>query len=480
MKFIKNFAILFVFVLGFGTSCENALEEKPLDFVSSANFFTSAAEAKAAAYSLYNTLINGNAYNVSLYFLADLPTPMVDGLVNVQTIAVDNFTYDASLAYLDYYEGAYLGILRANLMLERVPNIKMDAAERDAILGEARFVRALHYFNLVRLFGNVPLMLQSSISLDKAIDNPAVDKEQIYRVILEDLQFAERTLPTTYVASEVGRATRSAAKLLLAKMHLHRREFQQARDKSKEVMDSGLHRLMADYRDVFDPAKENNAEHILSAQYKQMRVGAWFESILSPAGTTGCGFAQDLAGVSQKFFDEYPNTYRKEVSMMTNYTTTDGKQITFNRPFIKKFIAWGRENVCFSGENNFPVLRYAEALLVFAEAENEVSGPNTAAYGAINQIRKRARTRPNGVEDVAALPDLANLSKDAFRQAVLRERDMELCFEGHGFFDLVRTGRLVSENRAAGRPGVSDKNLIFPFPQRALDLNKGLTQNPGY
>ena len=478
MKALR-FTLLLACALAAG-ACKNALEETPRDFVSTQNFFRTESEAKSAVYSLYNTVVNGDAYNVSLYFLNDLPTPAMDGLVNVATVSVDNFTYDATLPYLDYYYGAYTGILRANLILERVPSITMDPAAREALLGEARFMRALHYFNLVRLFGDVPLMTKSAVELDAAVNNPRTNREQIYQLILDDLRQAENALPLTYPPAEVGRAPRAAAKLLLAKVHLTRREFTQARDKSREVMNLGVHRLVADYRDVFDPARKNNAEHIFSAQYKQFRVGAWFESILSPPGTTGCGFANNLAGVSQKFFDAYPNTYRKEVSMMTSYVTTQGRTLTFDRPYVKKFIAWGPETVCFSGENNFPILRYAEALLVFAEAENEVNGPTPAAYDALNQLRKRARTRPNGVEDVTALPDLSGLTKDTFREAAWREREMELCFEGHGWFDLVRTGRLLSANRAEGKTNVAEKHLLFPLPQRALDLNQGLVQNPGY
>ena len=474
---IYTFLIIIILTV---SSCKDALVEKPLDFTSPNNYFNNSAEAKSAVYSLYNTLINGNAYNVSMIFLTELPTPALEGQVNPATVAIDNFTTDANVFPLEYYEGAYTGILRSNLIIEKVPSIQMDAVERDALVGEARFMRAFHYFNLVRLWGDVPLVTTSSLDLTKALNNSRTDKAQIYSLIKEDLQFAEKSLPTSYPPSEVGRSTKGAAKLLLSKVHLTLKEFDLAKTKSKEVIDLGVYKLMPDYRDVFDPAKKNNLEHILSAQYKMFRIGAWFESILSPPGTTGCGFAEGLASVGNKFYTEYPNSYRKEVSMLTSYTTTDKKVITYNKPYVKKYIAWGKEDVCFSGENNFPILRYADALLIFAEAENEVSGPTVGAYDAINQIRKRARTYPDGKEDKVSLPDLAGLSKDTFRQAVYREREMELCFEGHGFFDLVRTGRLISENKAAGKTNVSEKHLLFPFSQKALDLNQGLKQNVGY
>lgn len=459
-------------------SCKKQLEETPLDFVSPETYFKTESEAKAAVYSLYNTVVNANAYNVSLYMLNDLPSPALDG-INEPFKSVDEFTYGNSFFWLDYYQGAYTAVQRANLILERVPSISMDDALKNAYLGEARFMRALHYFNLIRLFGDVPLVTTSSLDLAVATNNPRVDKEKIYSLVIDDLKFAENSLPPTYPLTEVGRATKGAAKTLLSLVYLTHKDFALARDKSKEVIDMNVYRLVANYRDVFDPAKKNNAEHIFSVQYKMFKVGAWFESILSPAGTTGCGFADNIAGVNQNFYNGYPNTYRKDISMMTSYTTTAGNTITYNRPFVKKFIAWGPENVCFSGENNFPVFRYAEVLLIFAEAENEVNGPTAAAYKAINDVRKRARTNASGVEDAAALPDLAGLTKDDFRKAVWREREMELCFEGHGFFDLVRTDRLISENQAIGKT-VNPKYKLYPIPQYALDANKGLTQNPGY
>lgn len=461
------------------SSCKKQLDETPLDFAAPENFFKTEAEAKASVYSLYNTVVNANAYNFSIYLLADLPSPALDGITNPVNLSIDNFTFNASLAWLDAYQGAYTGIQRANLAIERIPAINMDVTLKNAYLGEARFMRALHYFNLVRLFGDVPLITAASIGLGTASGYPRTNKEQVYALIIDDLKFAENALPLNYPPTEVGRSTKGAAKLQLARVYLTRKEFDLARLKSKEVIDLGVYQLADNYRNVFDPATKNNAEHIFSAQYKMFRVGAWFESILSPGGTTGCGFAEGLAGVNQSFYDNYPNSYRKEISMLTSYTKTTGEVLTYSRPFVKKFIAWGPEDVCFSGENNFPIMRYAEALLIYSEAENEVNGPTTEAYNAINKIRKRGRTDASGVENVAALPDLAGLSKNDFRKAVYREREMELCFEGHGFFDLVRTDRLISENAAIGRT-VDPKYLYYPLPQYALDANKGLTQNPGY
>jgi starch-binding outer membrane protein, SusD/RagB family len=479
MTYTKKIAIV-ICSLFFITSCKKSLKEVPLDFVSPDNFFKNETEAKASVYSLYNTVINANAYNFSLYLLTDLSSPALDGIANPVNLSIDNFTYNASLAWLDYYQGAYVAIQRANLALERIPAISMDNTLKTAYLSEARFMRALHYFNLIRLFGDVPLVTSSAVDLNKASNNPRTDKQQIYSLIIDDLKFAETGLPLTYPPAEVGRSTKGAAKLLLSLVYLTRKEFDAARSKSKEVIDLGVYNLAANYRDVFDPAKKNNAEHIFSAQYKMFRVGAWFESILSPGGTTGCGFAENLAGANQTFYDTYPNTYRKEISMLTSYIKTTGDTLRYSRPFVKKFIAWGKEDVCFSGENNFPIMRYAEALLVYGEAENEVNGPTTEAYNAINQIRKRARTNASGIEDTTSLPNLSGLSKDAFRAAVYREREMELCFEGHGFFDLVRTNRLVSENKAFGKTNVAEKNMLFPIPQYALDANRGLVQNTGY
>ncbi len=462
------------------SSCEDVLEEVPLDFVAPENFYTNATEARIASYSLYNTLVNRNSYNVALWKLNDYATNALDGGANNNNIQLDEFTYDANFVEVNYWNEAYQAILRANIILENVPDINMGETEKNGILAEARAIRGWHYFNLVRLFGDVPLRTEVQITRAEAANNPRVDKEIIYDLIFEDLAFAENNLPLDYPSSEVGRATRGAAKTMLAIVHLTRGEFQQARDKAQEVMNLGVYELMADYRDVYDPDTKNNAEHILSAQYQKFRVGAWFESILSPAGSVPCGFNQGT--VNREWYDEFPDTYRKEISVMTTFVSDAGDSVEYDRPHVKKYIAWSQldRGGCFSGENNFPILRYAEVLLIFAEAENEVSGPTPAAYEAINAIRQRARTWPDGTEDIAALPDLAGLSQDEFREAVYRERELELCFEAHGWFDLVRTGRLIEVNQAAGKTNVSETHLLYPVPQSAIDLNTALTQNPGY
>jgi hypothetical protein len=462
-------------------SCQDALEEVPLDFTSPENFYTNAKEARFGAYSLYNTLVNQFSYNLSLWRVNDYATNALDGGNTNAAIQLDQFSYDANIADINYWGEAYRSILRANLILENVPEITMNEAEKNAILAEAHAIRAWHYFNLVRLFGDVPLRTEVQISRQEASSNPRVDKEVIYDLILEDLTFAENNLPLEYPPSEVGRATQGAAKTMLAVVHLTRGEFQQARDKAKEVMDLGVYELMADYRDVFDPDTKNNAEHILSAQFQKFRVGAWFESVLSPAGSVPCGFSQGT--VNPEWYESFPDTYRKDISVMTEFVNDAGDTLqTYDRPYVKKYIAWSQldRGGCFSGENNFPILRYAEVLLIFAEAENEVNGPTPAAYEAINAVRERARTRPDGTEDVEALPDLAGLNQSDFRNAVYQEREWELCFEAHGWFDLVRTGRLIEVNQAAGKTNVSETHLLYPIPQSALDLNTALTQNPGY
>ena len=480
MEKIKNiYTSLLVFVILL-TSCQDTLEEIPRDFVSPNNFFNNPTEAKAAVYSLYNTLANGDAYNISLWWLNTFATPNTVPMTNVDAQVMGNFNYDALHPNLDYYRGAFKAILRSNLILEKVPNILMDPTERNALLGEAKFMRGLHYFNMVRLFGDVPLMTSSTILLNEARNNPRVNKEDIYNLIIEDLQFASEWLPITYPSSEVGRATMDAAKTVLSLVHLTRKEFKEARDISKEIIDAGNYSLVADYRHLYDPAFKNNEEHILSAQYLLFRVGSWFDSWMSPPGSNGCGFADGQLSVNPEWYEQYPETYRKEISMMTTYVTTQGNLINYDRPYIKKFHAWGPEIYCYGNDLNFPIFRFAEVLLIFAEAENEVNGPSLAAYETINRVRKRARTYPDGSEAVDELPDLAGLSQAEFREAVYEEREMELCFEGKSWFDLVRTDRLVSVNQAAGRSNVSETHLVYPIPQFAMDQNRGLIQNPGY
>jgi hypothetical protein len=307
----------------------------------------------------------------------------------------------------------------------------------------------------------------------------------VYSQILQDLESAEQVLPLDYESDDRGRATVGAAKTLLAKVYMTRQRWQEAADKAREVIDSGNYALFEDYAQIFLPEFEGGPEHIMSVQFnagdqnagKQGRFWTYTapnarktngESIAGGGSSFGAVFPE------QQYVDEYPDDYRKEVNFFTEFTFADTLTVTFEPHFLK-YNDPGQTQSQRSSVN-FPLFRYADVLLMLAEASNEAKGgPTAAAFAAINQVRQRARL---GKEE-AVLPDLAGLTQAEFRDAVLRERNWELAGEGKRWFDLKRTGRLIEELTADGK-NIQEKNLLFPLPSLSLELNTDWEQNPGY
>jgi hypothetical protein len=513
---------ILVTALALSLAACDVLDEKPRDFVSNENFFETPQQANAAAIALYQIP------NFAAYFNVVVPRMTVYAPYGVFGRSdFEGFQYGPDTGNIaGVWDASYQGILRANQVLKRVPPIRMDEVTKNQYLGEAHFMRAYFYFNLVRFFGGVPITTDVATDRESTSRTPRSAPAEVYDLILEDLQFAEEHLPPTYPAAQHGRATSGAAKALLAKVYLtlgteqatgvypdrtYREDastyLQRARDKAQEVMDSDVYRLMTNYRDVFDPATEGNDELIFVAKYLQQATSAWQPSIMGADGAVDCGLNQGR--IRQDFYDGMPATYRREISAWDTLTVVDQPiylseaggvvepgyefRTSSGVPETKKYIGWSMQAFCFGAENDYPILRYADVLLMFAEAENEVNGPTNAAYEAINAVRARARAE--GVADqevdISELPPLSGLSQEAFRDAVYRERRLELLNESHGWFDAVRTGRLVS-----GQPnGVERGNLttlctgdnlaacryyLYPIPRRALDQNTALEQNPGW
>jgi hypothetical protein len=248
--------------------------------------------------------------------------------------------------------------------------------------------------------------------------------------------------------------------------------FTLARDMAREVVESGKYGLFTSFADVFDPKKKNGTEHIFDAQFDKNVVGR--ESIgmwLHWPRNIGLGNGLGLYMPSKSLIASFEKTDKRiAVTWKTEYPRQkDGKIIKFP-PHIWKFFdqeAYESGNIP-KASNNFPIIRYAEVLLILAEAENEISGPTAAAYDAINQVRTRA--------GIAALQ---GLSQDDFRNAVYLERRHEFVAECKKWFDLIRTGRFIQAMTDDGKI-VSDKYKLFPIPQREMDINNLLEQNPLY
>jgi len=476
MKLINIFSLIFLLTLS--VSCEDNLEEVPLSFFEESNSFNSAADATSAINGVYDRL--KGVYGMNMINLADLNSDQAEVREdNGGGNEIHKNLFNSGTGLFDgYFTNSYILIDRANRVITNVPKISMDTRLRDQIVGEAKFLRALTYFNLVRAFGDVPLV--TAVSNDVVnVQIPRDPADQVYQQIIADLQDAEKTLPVKFTAdTEVGRATVGAAKSILAKVYLTRKDWVNAAAKAKEVIDSKTYSLVEDYRDLFLPEKENGVEHIFSVQYSCIlpkygsSMAVNFAIYFSyPINLVGGSYQAVPAHVSSYVRGDY----RKDVTIITEKKIANGTVVLSRTgPHVDKYwdpLACGSE----SARNNFLVIRYADVLLMYAEALNEAGSPTPDAYVAINLVRARARKGSTTTE----LTDLKDLSQSQFREAVFQERGWELCFEGHRRWDLLRTGKYIDYMKKIGIVA-EPKHLLFPIPVQEIDVNPALVQNTGY
>lgn len=490
LKYIRTTVLLALsaFVL---PSCEKFLEENPRNLVSVANFYKTSDDAVAAVNAIYgylNSTSTGSTagvYHSTFWVVAGLAS---DEMQNNQFGAPDldqlaTFTQSAqNNSLLETWQMHYKTITVANIAIERIPAINMDVTLRARLVNEAKFIRALMYFDLVRMFGDVPLLTKEVEDL-KPARAPA---SAVYDLIISDLMAAE-ALPVSYEAnSGKGRATTGAAKSILAKVYLTRKEYDKAAAKALEVINSNQYQLWDDFADVFKLSSRNGKEAIFSVGFGDGggAISFWevgqFNVRLLPRELTveGVENPQGWQFPTLHLYNSYqPNDRRRAVTFITTINNPNGSK-TEIRPYIQKY--WDRvaEPKANGSFNDYPVIRYADVLLIYAEAANEI-GNSAAAHEYINKVRKRARF--NGTTYLNVLPDYVGLSKEAFRAAVLNERRMEFVAEGQRFFDLARTGTLKTLVPIS-KPGVvpQDTHVLLPIPQRERDLNENLSQNPGY
>lgn len=493
------------------------LTEVPYDFVGAPNFYQNAGDALAAVSGVYASFINtsgDNYYGRNFVMLTEFPAEAVTCYLSAtnERSLVDNYTFTPSHSYIySVWQSAYGAINRANSVVDRVPAIQMDATLRGRIVGEAKFLRALNYFNLVRLFGGVPLRLTETTSLD-SLAIPRNTAAQVYAQIITDLTDAIAVLParSTYTGADIGRASKGAAKTLLAKVYLQRggtgigtaADFQSALTTANQVVADGGYGLVPDIATLFNLSNESNNEVIFDIQNtRQQGLGGRIGNHMVPRNSTWGASQNGSFEAEQPFYDSYAaNDKRKNALFVQSFPHKNGTTVLYtaaatasgtygaDSPYINKWIdptlvSAGQE------EPNYIVLRYADLLLMIAEASNEVNGgPVTEGLNAINAVRVRAGLDP-----------LTNaLNKQAFKDAIFQERRWELAVEGpNAFFDSQRNWdwakARVAANMALGKANtfrnskfpkaevaIVDKFKLMPIPQRAIDLNKLISQNPGW
>lgn len=459
-----------IFMVALLASCESNLEEEPFSFITNENFFNTEEDAISGVNAVYDNLRENGFYGSTYVTLSELGADIIeyrnDG--DAEFIGFDKNQFGSAFSPLNsFWTQAYSTINRANTV---IVNTTLDSEIGDRVIAEAKFLRALTYFNLVRAFGDVPLVLTPPEGIDN-LAIPRVESSQVYDQIVGDLSqiIDNGDLPETYGnSSDIGRATIGAAQALLAEIQLTLGNYQEARDLAQQIISSGNYQLFEIYEDVFDLANENGIEHIFSVQY----------SCVEPQ--FGSGYAQSFAVdflypgfgglmVNEDFVASFDDSDVRSDLIYTEKITASGDTLLVKqKPRHDKFLDL---SPCGNNaaNNNWIVYRLADILLIFAEAENELSGPTGAAYDAVNQLRERA-----GIAPLAP-----GLSKEAFQEAVLQERAWELYSEGHRRWDLLRTGRYIEQMESTGIPTES-KYVLFPIPLPELDANKELTQNDGY
>lgn len=489
MKNITNKIRLFsciLFIVFVSTSCEDFLEEDPKDRVAITNYYETEDDAISAVNSIYAWLGSydlafGNTagiYHSTFWVTAGLASDEMNNnqVGQPQLDQLATFGYNSeNAAVLEMWQIHYKAINTANIAIGRIPDIDMDLNLKDRLVNEAKFLRGLLYFNLVRMFGNVPLLTQETEPL-----NPeSVPSEDIYTQIILDLEAAE-ALPISYPKGNgLGRATSGAAKALLAKVYLTQGKYQDCVNKAKEVITSNHYDLWDNYSDVFKLANRNGKEAIFSVGFGDAggAISFWevgqFNVRLLPAELT-----QEIPEISntqgwQVATDYLYNSYdvtdtRREATFMLNFNKKDGTIINLDKIYFQKYWDKDADPTASGSSNDFPVLRYADVLLMYAEACAQVN-EFTDANKYLNIVRKRA-----------GLSDLNITNTNDFANVILCERYKEFACEGQRWFDLVRTKQLTSKVNAAKGINPGEKFNLFPIPLRERDLNSNLPQNQGY
>lgn len=478
--------------------CRKFLDETDPSNYTEDTYFTKPEHARSSINAIYASLrdpmsgdFNGAAWTMTEFATGQAATDLGQA---VNSYYIKDLHNTADNAYGEnYWRNYYKGITNANLSIAKIPGINMDQAEAKRLLGEAYFLRAWYYFNLVQMFGNIPLITQPVDLKSDQLRPKQATPEEVYKLIVDDLTTAENAgLPWTDVS---GKVSLGAVKSLLAKVYLTMAGyplqkgtsyFDLAAKKAGEVLASKQFKLFDTYNDLHNPAKKNIEENIFMIQYKtQVIPGSW-QSLIIPYNKNISAYSAETGGIyaTADFVKSYdPADLRAQEGQFffTEFTNQDNRnqKVDLGGYFLYKLFDVTAQTTTANSDLNWSLIRYADILLVYAEATNEVSGPGAAAYDAVNQVRRRAK-----------LADLAGLTQVQLREAIWRERWYELCFENVTWFDMVRLRKAFNvstkgfDNYVGHKfsygPVLTERELLFPIPSRELRNNPNLVPTKGY
>lgn len=510
----KIFSIFLVLTLSIGVGCDDKLDLPPLGELNSDTFYKTVEDFEAASLGPYSSLLNFYYDQNGLGSYNGIEYPSDDTRHGDQGVNNNNdfiwLPNNGDFAWL--YAESYKGIMRANVILNELPNSEMNEQEKARFESEAKFIRAYLYFFLANNWGNPPLVSELITSLEGAqIGNS--QPGEVLNLVEQDLIFAKNNLPDSWTGTDVGRATKGAAQALLGKVYLYRENYPQAAIELNAVVASGAYSLLENFEDNFSESFENNQESLFEIQFTRGDFNTWLpvdfglednqnvghagtgRAIVYRAscflgncapGANGQGYGRMHAAKNLQLAFEVGDP-RMKSSIFIQGDAYFGDEfdslwsITGSTPskYLLDYISYDQPN---AGSNNERVIRLADVYLMAAEAE--LLGNSNVAKAAeyVNIVRKRADPT-----SLILAPRSASSSSEAMLEFIMHERRVELAFEGHRYADLVRWHNAgiinIPEDIDFGNPGNQnwkETYLLKPYPQRELDLVKTLSQNPGY
>ncbi|GLR19669.1 RagB/SusD family nutrient uptake outer membrane protein [Portibacter lacus] len=522
MKYIYKISIFCaVLMLSFSSCDKDFLQKTPLDQGSVEGFFETSEDVVRAINGIYDVFqgdIWGGAfywYNHNFDILTDNGVGCCPWEGQFSTIAEGTHNAGTGGIINNKWDFGYEGIFRANSVLENIGNVNLDPATETLYIAEVRFLRSLIYQEMVNLFGDVPLVLKV-LTREEGLAATRTPKSEVLAQIYSDLDFAEANLGTTPTNGDIGRPTKQSAIAVKARLKMYNKDWAGAAAEAKKIMDMSaanpdLIGLVDNYADVFSPTNENNKEVLFDVQFTggTQGEGNYLQVALAPGpeGTPGSGWGSNTPTdqLANAFYmkdglpsDESPlfdadNPYENREERLYANLLIPGVSMWRGKVFdsalsgfspffaIRKWVdpaATIGEDGCSCNETNLILYRYADILMIYAESMNELNGPTEDVYAALNQVVTRA-----------GLPAIeSGLSKDEMREVIHHERHVEFPWEGTRYFDLIRWGKAADIIPIVTLFGESlddrvfdpAKHTLWPIPQKELDLNPNLTQNPGY
>ncbi len=463
---MKRILIILLTICVASACSDDFTDLAPISNRNEADFFNNEGDFVVSLNASYAGLQDNGVYGRAYWTMFEMrgdntdQGPDATGLARVFT-EINAFTEDPLNEQIDAaWSGSYRVIANCNVILDRIGSADIEEGLRNRIIGEALFLRSLMYYHLAIAFGNIPLQLTPFVPGD---DLEQVDAATIYAQLVTDLETAESNLPISYPASDVGRATRGAAATLLAKVLLTIGQNAQAETVLRRIIDQYGYQLLPNYADLWGADNENNAESIFEVQFISGGIGqgSAYTNDFSPSAIlqTGQGFGRNRpTAVMQNAYVD--GDQRFAASMDTTWINADSEVVVQN--FVTKYVS--DPPIENDSDINFVVFRYADVLLMLAEA----IGESAESYALINQVRTRA-----------GLGNINAGTPGTFEEKLLAERQVELAFENHRWPDLLRFG-MATEKLIEAEPDVIDPasiRTLFFIPQRELDINPNFIQN---